>query len=272
MHQSIQDIIRSRRSVRTYNPKPLTREDRQKLEDFLPTADNPFGLGVEFRFLEKQTYGLHCPVTVGDGLYIGAKAALAPHMEAAVGYSFERLVLFAASLGLGTVILGGTMNRPAFEKAMELKDGEVMPLATPIGYPAEKMSLRETVMRKGIQADTRMDFRKLFFDGTFDRPLTMEQAGIFAQPLEMARLAPSAVNRQPWRVLVANGLAHFYEKPSKGMDGGSWDIQKIDVGIAMAHFALTLAEQGFTPQFRIDEPKTAGETEGLVYIGSYGVE
>ncbi len=272
MHQSIQDIIRSRRSVRTYNPKPLTQEDRQKLEAFLPTADNPFGLAVEFRFLEKKTHGLHCPVTVGDALYIGAKAALTPHMEVAVGYSFERLVLFAESLGLGTVILGGTMNRPAFEKAMALNDGEVMPLATPIGYPAEKMSLRETMMRKGVQADMRMDFRKLFFDDTFDCPLTMERAGIFAQPLEMVRLAPSAVNRQPWRVLVRDGFAHFYEKPSKGMGGGAWDIQKIDVGIAMAHFALTLEEQGFTPRFRTDEPQTAGNAEGMVYIGSYGVE
>jgi len=38
-----------------------------------------------------------------------------------------------------------------------------MPCVSPLGYPAEKMSLRETLMRKGIQADKRMDFDRLFF-------------------------------------------------------------------------------------------------------------
>jgi hypothetical protein len=55
---------------------------------------------------------------------------------------------------------------------MELKPGEVMPCVSPIGYPAQKMSLRETMMRKGIKADTRKDFSELFFDRSFEKPLS----------------------------------------------------------------------------------------------------
>lgn len=42
------------------------------------------------------------------------------------------------------------VSRKTFEKAMEVKDTEVMPAASPVGYPADKRSVRETLMRKGI--------------------------------------------------------------------------------------------------------------------------
>ena len=60
-------------------------------------------------------------------------------------------------------MLAATISRKAFEKAMEVGDTEVMPAASPVGYPAEKKSIRETMMRKGLQADERMPFGKLFF-------------------------------------------------------------------------------------------------------------
>ena len=84
-----------------------------------------------------------------------------------------------------------------------------------------------------------------FFDGSFDHPLTQQKAGAFAQPLEMVRWAPSAVNKQPWRVVLDGKSGHFYERKSKGyVDATGWDIQKIDLGIALCHFVCGLEEQG----------------------------
>ena len=40
------------------------------------------------------------------------------------------------------------------------------------------------------------------------------------------RLAPSAVNKQPWRVLKAGHMVHFYLKRGKGFSGGRLDMQK----------------------------------------------
>ena len=85
------------------------------------------------------------------------------------------LVLYAQSLGIGTVWLGGTMNRAAYEQAMELSADEIMPCASPLGYPAKRMSLREGTMRKAIKADERLPFEELFFDGDFKTPLTKEE-------------------------------------------------------------------------------------------------
>lgn len=146
------------------------------------------------------------------------------------------------------------MNRDAFERTIELDDDEVMPCVSPIGYKAQKKSVRETMMRKGIKADSRMSFGELFFDGSFDNPLTPELAGVFRSPLEMVRLAPSAVNKQPWRVIVKDDQAHFYKKSSKGYADGAMDVQKIDIGIALYHFETVALESGLSVKFTISDP------------------
>ena len=63
--------------------------------------------------------------------------------------------LFSTSLGLGTVWLAATIDRKAFEKAIELKEDEVMPAVSPIGYAAEKRAIRENLMRTGMKPDDR---------------------------------------------------------------------------------------------------------------------
>ena len=95
---------------------------------------------------------------------------------------------------------------------MNLNNEEIMPCATPLGYIAKKMSLRENTMRKVIKAYERLPFEDLFFDNTFYNPLTKEKAGKLVKSLEMVRLATSAVNKQPWRVVISDNNAHFLPK------------------------------------------------------------
>ena len=265
---NIDALVRARRSVRTFEEKPVSQQDLDMLRTFIAEIGNPYGLPVEFKLLDTKTQKLNCPVVVGTDLYVGAKMKRAPHLNEAFGYSFELLVLYAQSLGIGTVWVGGTMDRPAFERAMELADDEVMPCMSPLGYPAKKMSLRETMMRKGVKADERMAFGEVFFDGSFDVPLTQARAGKLCYALEMVRLAPSAVNKQPWRIVLTDEAAHFYLKRSKGFGGGDIDMQKIDVGIAMCHFDLAAREAGFKPRFAQIDPGIAVK-DGEEYIASY---
>ena len=160
------------------------------------------------------------------------------------------------------------MNREAYEKAMELACDELMLCASPVGYPAAKMSMRESMMRKVIKADKRTVFEELFFDGDFTTPLTKEKAGKYATALEMVRLAPSAVNKQPWRAVVIGDSVHFYLVRSKGVGHGEkLDMQMIDMGIALCHFALTAEELGLERAFVEEDPclvNSVGE-----YITSY---
>jgi len=261
---NIEKLVRERRSVRTFDGRELTETDKEKLCMFIETIDNPYGLPIEFKLLPKMS----CPVVVGTDLYIGAKIKDAPHMNEAFGYAFETLVLYAQSLGIGTVWIGGTMDRGAFEKAMELAEDDVMPCVSPIGYPAEKMSVREKMMRAGIKADSRFSFEEIAFQNSFDTPLTTDASGKLFIPIETVRLAPSAVNKQPWRIVVADDVVHFYLQRSKNFNGGRIDMQKIDIGIALCHFALTAKELGISTEFVIEEPNIS-KKDGMEYIASY---
>lgn len=48
---------------------------------------------------------------------------------------------------------------------------------------------------------------------------------------------PSAANMQPCRIVKVGNAFHFYEKHMDGYKSSApWDVQKIDMGIALCHF------------------------------------
>ncbi|MCR5262823.1 MAG: nitroreductase [Clostridiales bacterium] len=265
------ETIKKRRSVRTFDGTALRPEDGRKIMEFADKADNPYGIPIVWKLLDAKKNGLSSPVIIGTDTYIAGKMRRAPHAEEAFGYEFEKIVLFAEGLGVGTTWIAGTMNRDAFEKAVDVSEGEVMPCVSPLGYPANKMSLRESMMRRGIKADSRMGFGELFFDGSFDNPLTTETAGNLAGVFEAVRLAPSAVNKQPWRIVLCSDKAHFYEKRNRGYDDGAWDIQKIDMGIALCHFEIAATESGHSVSLVTTDPGIGTET-GTEYIATFVID
>ena len=244
------ELVKTRRSVRTFDGRPLTDEDENRLRAYMEDIPNPYGIPVRFLLLDARKHGLSSPVIVGASCYVTAKVDKVPHSEEAFGFSFEKLVLYAWSLGIGTTWIGGTMKRSQFEQAAEVQDGEWMFCVSPLGYPAEKMSAREGLMRKAIKADERKDAEQLFFDSDFNAPLTIEDEKL-RDALEMVHWAPSATNSQPWRIVRAGNDFHFYLAHTKGYtDKAGWDMQKIDMGIALCHFmgamggGLVIADPG----------------------------
>ena len=260
-------MIRKRKSVRTFTGAPLKGEDRAALDQYIRSQTNPFDVPVDFRLLDAKEHGLSSPVIVGAELYLAAKVKRCKHYEIAFGYSFEHVCIYAESLGLGTVMLAASLSRSAFEKAMEVQSDEVLPVASPVGYPAQKRSIRESLMRKGLKADKRIPFEQLFFDKRYGDRLTVSSAGVYANALEMARWAPSAGNKQPWRAVVAGDAVHFYEEKTM-RESPLGDIQRVDVGIALAHFDLTMREEGHGGRFVEADPGIA-LPENVHYIISY---
>ena len=263
MTQSIKELILNRKSTRTFDGTPLNDEERDSIELYSQTLSNPFDVPIEFKLLDAKEHNLSSPVIIGANLYLAAKVTKVKNFEIGFGYSFEQACLFAESMGIGT----GTLSRSTFEKAMQVKDNEVMPAVTPIGHPAPKRSIRETLMRKGIKADDRIPFEQLFFSYGFDKPLEKEEAGIYSDALESVRWAPSAANKQPWRVVVAGNKDHFYEKKTVKESSLGY-VQKEDIGIALCHFDVTMQEAGYFGRFFEEDPKLPlpANTE---YIVSY---
>ncbi|MBR0087254.1 MAG: nitroreductase family protein [Lachnospiraceae bacterium] len=263
------ELVRTRKSVRSFDGRKITEEDMAKLKVFADAIQDPFGIPVRFVFLDAEEKRLSSPVLTGERNYVAGAVEKKENADLAFGYAFERLVLYAWSLGIGTTWIGGTMKRALFEGAAGIGEEERMPCMSPLGYPAAKRSLKESIMRKGVGADSRMPAEKLFFEDSFDTPLSGEKQAEMGDLIELVRWAPSAVNKQPWRIVLKDGLYHFYEKHDKGyISDAVGDMQKIDVGIALCHFVMGLEESGRKPEVFIQDPgiKTAADTEYVLTV------
>lgn len=268
----VKETAEKRKSVRTYIEKPLEKADREKIEtyiDILLKEETNFSAKIRIRLFDVDkdinakdlgTYG----VIKGARTYLGVAVNEAEDAMEAVGYVFEKLVLYAASIGLGTCWLGGTFNRGEFAKAMELTGDEFFPIASPIGYPAPKNHTVDKIMRKAIKADSRKAFEEIFFDESFSAPLSKESSGDYSEILEAVRLAPSAKNAQPWRILKEGNTFHFFEK--KTIPSSAHDIQRLDIGIAACHFDLAAREKGINSKLVYLEKHP--EEKGLIYVFS----
>lgn len=252
---SIEESVKKRYSVRNYKEQEVELDKRKAIESFINSLDNPFGKKVNFHYLDNRemkdeeklgTYG----VIKGAMQYIGTTIKLEPMALEALGYELEAVILYLAHLELGTCWLGGTFNRKGFAKAMNIEEDEIFPIITPYGYAATKKHMKEIVMRKMIKADQRKEWNQLFYINDFQTPLTKEKAGDLEVPLEMVRLGPSASNKQPWRILIKDNACHFYEYKQPGYsDSFPYDIQRVDMGIAAAHFDFSVKEKGLKGYF-----------------------
>lgn len=271
------DIIRRRRSVRTYDPQGLPRELKEKLQAYAAGIKGPFGAAVRLQLIDNREAESKSGGKIGTyGVIKGASSYVAGVVEKKdkgmeqLGYCLEQLVLYAASLGLGTCWLGGTFKRSQFGELIRLGDNELLPIVTPVGYPADKKALMESLMRKLAGSDNRKPWEELFFNGSFDKPLSKNEAGIAAEALEMVRLAPSASNKQPWRILKQGAAYHFYLQHTKGYSSVlDFSIQKIDMGIAMSHFEMTLEEAGIKGQWSVQGKPAIEIRDGMEYIVSW---
>ena len=82
------ELIKKRKSVRTFDGRPLSAEHLKALEAHIDSQENPFGVPVVFRLLDTKEHGLSSPVILGEEKYLAAKVKRVPRYEIALGYSF----------------------------------------------------------------------------------------------------------------------------------------------------------------------------------------
>jgi len=251
---SLEEAVKKRYSVRNYEDREIEADKTKALESFVASLSNPFGNKVNFHYLDVTdpkemklgTYG----VIKGAKKYIGTTILLEPLALEALGYEFEAVVLFLAYLGLGTCWLGGTFHRKGFANAMNIGQNEVFPIIAPYGYAAARRHMQETIMRKMARSDQRRKWAELFYVNDLHTPLSEDKAGELGFPLAMVRLGPSASNKQPWRLLLKDNCCHFFEYKEPGYSKiFPYDIQRIDMGIAAAHFDFAVKEKAIRGHF-----------------------
>ncbi|WP_124064863.1 nitroreductase family protein [Clostridium sp. E02] len=270
----VEQTIRNRHSERTYDPRPLSADVKEKIQSFIRESDNPFHVKVSFYLLASNsdkgqklgTYG----VIKGVSDFIGSTVKEEELGLEALGYSMEHLILFLTSQGLGSCWLGGTFDRSAFSQAIHLEEGILFPIITPVGYPVEKKRPVESLIKWAAKSSQRKDWEHLFFKDDFTTPLTKQEAGAYEFALEMVRLAPSAINKQPWRIIKKQNAFHFYEAKTR-KENKPLDIQRVDVGIAACHFHLAAIDKHLNGSFLKVNPGISAPPE-MSYLFSWVIE
>lgn len=276
--RSIIEVIKKRVSVRSYADTQVEETKRKQVVDYLNSnIKGPFGNDVRFLLLDLSeversdikslsTYG----VIQNARLFIVGTVKNHPKAMEDFGYCMEKNILEATSLGLGTCWLGGTFTRSSFARKISLSEDELLPAISSLGYAKGRKTPLEKMMRMIAGSKTRKPWKELFYDGKTSAPLSREMAEDYATPLECVRLAPSASNKQPWRIIKDAGKNnyHFYLKRTPGYNKlfGRIQLQNIDMGIAMCHFELAATELGLTGQWTDRLPELdVGDMEYIVH-------
>jgi nitroreductase len=281
----VTELIRQRFSCREYRPQPIALETQQEFQRRLDALNSgPFGSPARFKLVaatEQDRQDLSGLGTYGfiknpPGFIVGTIENHPKALEE-YGYLMEQAILDAAALGLGTCWLGGSFTQSSFGRKINLQRSEIMPAVAAIGTFVNEEQARNGVIRRRARGAYRKPWDELFFTENFDRPLTTAQAGNFATPLEMVRLAPSASNNQPWRIIHSGNTWHFYLKRTPDYGKGTLlfgflrlaDLQRVDIGIAVCHFEQTTRELGLDGKWRVANPGLPIPDEATEYVVSW---
>lgn len=262
------DLIKIRKSVRSYERDELKAEDKNKIIDFIKEDhDTVFGSRLRFEFIDASDLSPDDLKNLGTyGMITGARYFVAgtiekndklSHCLVDFGYVFEKIILFITDMGLGTCWLGGTFNKKGFSKKILLEKDEVMPGISPVGIISKKRNLKSSIIRALAGSKSRKPWDKLFFNETFLNPLEEPDSGYYKEPLEMVRIAPSASNMQPWRIIKEKNkdVFHFFIKNSKFYRRSSvyLNLQYIDMGISICHFGLVASELNLKGKWEVKD-------------------
>ncbi|HDQ45931.1 MAG TPA: nitroreductase [bacterium] len=279
-------LIRGRTSVRTYEKRLLSAANVDQIDRVVSgIGSGPFGSRLRIRFIGSVesdsgvlkglgTYGV---IRNPAGFVIGAvDPGPAGNGLIDFGYAMESAVLYLADLGLGTCWLGGTFRKSRFAGRIDPAKDEIVPSVISVGYPRSRRRPLEHIMRLAAGSAMRKPWETLFFLDDLAHPLEPEDAGEYADALESVRLAPSASNRQPWRVCfdAGNRRFHFYLRRAKAYRPeklGMADLQRVDMGIAMCHFELAVRHAGMEGDWVHADPSRDPHPLFLDYIMSWQI-
>lgn len=207
------DAIKDRHSVRNYRPDRIEASKVQKIQQMIDEVNNEGNLHLQFIENAGNTYNKLLNRAMGLGSapsVIACVGADDETLDQRVGYFGERLVLELQEMGLNTC-WAGTFNRKTIPA--DISEGERLVISIAVGYgkdhgkPHKSKSAEQVIVAEG------------------ERPYW------FNRGVEMALLAPTAVNQQKFQIrLNADNSVDIVDK------GGVFS--QVDVGIVMHHFEI----------------------------------
>lgn len=239
----LKELICKRKSVRSYTNVPVDDAALQKIRSFIE-AIKPLYPDIRVRAEIVDSDSVRCMLPWKTPQLVAFFSERADGDMENVGFCYQQLDLYLQSLGLGTCWLGMGKLNPKTTPDLPETDGLRFAMLMAFGHPKGEFLRKSTA-----------EFKRRSLVEIADQP---------DDRLEPARLAPSSVNSQPWYFLHRGDVIHAYcvrsgfrkKKPPM-------DINRIDMGIALAHLAVTNPET--FRFFRVGTPPVVAEYQ---YIGS----
>lgn len=205
------EAIKARHSVRSYTNKRIEQEKIEQINELIAKCNNEGNLHLQFCSDAGNTYNKLLSKAMGLGSAPSVIACVGPDddtVEERIGYYGEKIVLFAQQLGLNTC-WAGTFNKKGIPA--EVKPGEKVVISIAIGYGETQGRERRSKTVDQVASGANPDW--------------------FTYGVEMALLAPTAINQQNFKIaLESDGSITFTDK------GGPFS--KVDLGIVKYHFEV----------------------------------
>lgn len=225
---TLNEMIFKRKSCRSFTNVPVDAEMMEQILSFEPKPLYP-QIRVRMDIVGRDKVKCICPWTTPQLITIYSEETEG-YLEN-IGFLFQQMDLYLQTLGLGVCWLGmGRMN----PRTTTQVEGMKFVIMLAFGYP------RGDQLRHDLKSFKRKSMEQIT-DKSDSR-------------LEPARLAPSAVNSQPWFFIHEGETIHVY-CAKKG--------SRLDAGIALAHLYVSNADT-----FRFFKTEHLTDLPGYGYIGS----
>lgn len=261
-------LIMNGRSVRHFKETPVDTKALLELESYIKDCkklDSSIVIEPKF-FAGDDTYKRLYGIAGYQGVMIEAPNYLVlisedkpQHLENA-GYVGERAILKARDLGIDSCWVSYS-DRDMVKKTLGLEtDKEVVALIA-LGYGSKEVKVEHKTktgdnysksnMSTANTGSERISLEEMVYIDKWGNAATSEilEERALLDAFSYARMAPSALNKQPWRFIVDGG------KVVLAIDSedyrGSY-LNKIDAGIVMLYFGVILDVTMFDSKWGFD--------------------
>ena len=211
---TILEAIENRRSIRKYQNKAISEDDKNILNEKIAELNTESGLHIQLLTGKPEAFKsflAHYGGFENAENYLALVGKRSADLDEKCGYYGEQIVLLAQQLGLSTCWIGGSFNkRAAF---YECANDEKLSLIISIGYPAEEGRVHKSKTYEQVTKDCS------------------NAPDWFRKGIEAALLAPTAVNQQKFIISMT-------PEGNVTAKAGIGPFSKVDLGIVKLHFEI----------------------------------
>lgn len=233
LRSELYDAIASRSSRRAFDGRKVDSAVLDRIEETCRRASE--GRGARAVLVRNAPESVFTGFIGSYGKVAGAPSLVAfvggDDSLADVGFVGECVILDATLAGLDTCWIAGTFSAENAATMADLAPGERVCAVTPLGYAKEAKSGAERLATAFMKPRARLAMAEIA-PGCDSWPAWARDAA------EAVRLAPSGVNKQPWRLRFEGGALVL------GSARGTYWTAPMDFGIAMLHAQLGALHAG----------------------------